>query len=112
MTATDPQDSDRQLNTVQCSNFYTAGTEYFKLITDHMDRKMVAERIKKISYYLLDLPELEKDLQLNLKEPGSQVYKDAVISNIIESKAADCVAGLTARQSRGRVADRGQINVS
>ena len=112
MTATDTGDNSRLLNTVfQLLPSRNRYPEYFKLITDPMDLKMAAERIQKNGYK--DIAELERDLQLIFtnarlfNEPGSQIYKDAgLLSKVVKSKAADCVAGLSARQSRGSRSSR------
>ena len=112
MTANDPGDSNRQLNTVfQLLPSRKRYPEYFEVINDPMDLKMIAEKIQKNSYK--ELADLEKDLQLiftnarTFNEPGSQIYKDAgILSKVVKSKAADCVAGLTARQARGSRSSR------
>ena len=112
MTATDAGDNSRVLNTVfQLLPSRNRYPEYFKLIQDPMDLKMAAEKIQKNKYK--EIAELERDLQLifnnarSFNEPGSQIYKDAgVLSKIVKSRAADCVAGLTARQARGSRSSR------
>lgn len=53
--------------------------EYYKVIKDPIDLKMIAEKIQGSQYGSLD--ELERDLLLMVKnaksfnEPGSQIYK-------------------------------------
>ena len=112
MTAGDSGDNNRMLNTVfQLLPSKRRYPEYFEVITEPMDLKMIAEKIQKNKYK--EIGELEKDLQTiftnarSFNEPGSQIYKDAgVLSKIVKSKAADCVAGLTARQARGSRSSR------
>merc|ERR1712155_299915 len=112
MTTGDASDPDRMLNTVfQLLPSKRRYPEYFEVITEPMDLKMVAEKIQKNKYK--EIAELEKDLQLiftnarTFNEPGSQIYKDAgILSKVVKSKAADCVTGLSGRQARGSRSSR------
>ena len=112
MTTGDASDPDRMLNTVfQLLPSRKRYPEYFELIKEPMDLKMAAEKIQKNKYK--EISELEKDLQLiftnarTFNEPGSQIYKDAgILSKVVKSKAADCVTGLSGRQSRGSRSSR------
>ena len=112
MTAGDSGDSSRLLNTVfQLLPSRKRYPEYYELIQDPMDLKTIAERIQTNKYK--EISDMERDLQLlfsnarTFNEPGSQIYKDAgVLSKLVKSKAADCQAGLTARQARSSRSSR------
>merc|ERR1712142_68312 len=114
MTAADAAEPSRLLNIVfQLLPSRKRYPEYYEHIAEPMDLKTVAEKIQKGQYK--EITELEKDLQLifsnarSFNEPGSQIYKDAgVLSKISKSKAADCVASLSARQARGSRSSRRQ----
>jgi len=114
MMAVDAADPSRMLNIVfQLLPSRKRYPEYYEHILEPMDLKTVAEKIQTGKYK--EIAELEKDLQLifsnarSFNEPGSQIYKDAgVLSKLVKSRAADCVAGLVARQARGSRSSRRQ----
>ncbi|XP_075537486.1 protein polybromo isoform X7 [Dermacentor variabilis] len=68
--------------------------EYYKIITDPVDLKIIATRIQEGTY--TSLAELERDLMLLVKnartfnEPGSLIYKDATaMKKVIRMKKAE-----------------------
>ena len=99
MTTGDSGDSSRLLNTVfQLLPSRKRYPEYYEVIQEPMDLKIVAEKIQKNQYK--EIAEMERDLQLifsnarSFNEPGSQIYKDAgVLSKAVKSKSSDCQAG-------------------
>merc|ERR1719461_2518293 len=112
MTATDSADTNRMLNVVfQLLPSRKRYPEYYEVIQEPMDLKIVAEKIQRNQYK--EIAEMEKDLQLifsnarSFNEPGSQIYKDAgVLTKLTKSKSADCMASLSARQARGSRSSR------
>ena len=101
MTTGDSSDTNRMLNVVfQLLPSRKRYPEYYEVIQEPMDLKIVAEKIQRNQYK--EIAEMEKDLQLifsnarSFNEPGSQIYKDAgVLSRVVKSKSADCQAGCT-----------------
>ena len=99
MTTGDSGDPSRLLNTVfQLLPSRKRYPEYYEVIQEPMDLKIVAENIQKNQYK--EIAEMERDLQLifsnarSFNEPGSQIYKDAgVLSKAVKSKSSDCQAG-------------------
>ncbi|XP_020708055.1 protein polybromo-1 isoform X4 [Athalia rosae] len=93
MTATDPQDNNRPLNTpFQLRPSKKLYPEYYEVIENPVDLKTVARRIQEGAY--ASLIEMERDLMLmcrnacQFNEPGSQIYKDAkLLKKIIVSAA-------------------------
>ena len=118
MTVMDPAEPSRALNIVfQLLPSRKRYPEYYDDITDPMDLKTVAEKVQRGRYQ--SIPDMEKDLQLIFSnarifnEPGSQIYKDAgVLSKMVKNKAAECMAGLVAKQNRGSKSSRRVSRVS
>ncbi|XP_043236297.1 protein polybromo-1-like isoform X4 [Amphibalanus amphitrite] len=83
--------------------------QYYDVIKQPMDLKMVAQRIQASEYS--SLSELEADLQLvfrnacTFNEPGSQIYKDAkVLRKLAQTRRAEIEhARLTAAKSSERI---------
>ena len=83
--------------------------QYYDVIKQPMDLKMVAQRIQASEYN--SLAELEADLQLvfrnacTFNEPGSQIYKDAkVLRKLAQTRRAEIEhARLTAAKSSERI---------
>ena len=118
MTVMDPAEPSRALNIVfQLLPSRKRYPEYYDDITDPMDLKTVAEKVQRGRYQ--SIPDMEKDIQLIFSnarifnEPGSQIYKDAgVLSKVVKNKAAECMAGLVAKQNRGSKSSRRVSRVS
>lgn len=82
MTATDPENGSRLLHTIfQILPSKKRYPEYYEVIENPIDLRMIATKIQNNTY--TNLNEMEKDLLMMTKnaclfnEPGSQVYKDA-----------------------------------
>lgn len=82
--------------------------EYYKLIKEPIDLKMIYSRLKNNMYSSLD--DIEKDLQLLVKnahafnEPGSQVYKDATaIKKTVSVKRQEIEHTLSGAKSSKRL---------
>ena len=80
--------------------------DYYKVIKEPIDLKMIACKIQEGEYNSLD--ELNSDFDLmvrnaqNFNEPGSQIYKDArSIQKIIKAKKGELEATKAARENRG-----------
>jgi len=117
VTATDTSDTNRLLHLafrlLPSKNRYP---EYYKVIADPVDLKMIACKIQESEYSSLN--ELDDDLQtmcrnaMTFNEPGSVIYKDArSITKIIKAKKMELEAMKVARENRGsRVTRRLQQN--
>lgn len=88
--------------------------EYYKVITDPIDLKTIATKIRDVDY--TNLTELEDDLLLMVKnaqafnEPGSQIYRDSrMLQKIIKSKKFELDANKVARENRGATRTRRSI---
>ena len=80
--------------------------EYYKVITEPIDLKIIAGKIVDNKYE--DLTQLEDDIRQMCKnaqmfnEPGSQIYRDArVIMKTVKQKKFELEAARVARENRG-----------
>lgn len=114
MSAVDPAEPDRHLNTVfQLLPSKRRYPEYYKVISEPIDLKTIAMRIQNGDY--ASIGDMETDLQLMFSnaiafnEPGSQIYKDArTLSKMVKSKKTELDASLIAKQNRGAKSSRRQ----
>ena len=90
--------------------------EYYKVITDPIDLKIIAGKIVDNKYE--DLNALEEDINTMCKnaqmfnEPGSQIYKDArVILKTVKQKKYELEAAKVARENRGTSRSRGRAPI-
>ena len=107
ITATDPADSTRVIHTVfRLLPSQKRYPEYYKVIKDPMDLKMIASKIQSSEYE--SLGELEDDFTtltknaMHFNEPGSVIYRDAKsILKLVKSKRQELEANKVARENRG-----------
>ncbi|XP_040572090.1 protein polybromo-1 isoform X2 [Lepeophtheirus salmonis] len=107
MTAIDPFDPNRLVHIpFRLLPSQKRYPEYFKVINDPIDLKMIATKIQTTSYTTLS--ELEDDLikmcrnAMTFNEPGSQIYRDAKqVLKLTKSKRYELEANKVARENRG-----------
>lgn len=107
MTATDTQDSTRPINLVfRLLPSQKRYAEYYKVIKEPIDLKMIATKICDNKY--TSLAEMEDDILLMCKnaqifnEPGSQIYRDTrLIVKTVKSKKYELEVNKVARENRG-----------
>ena len=93
MTAT--SEDGRQLSSMfELLPSKTSYPDYYEIITDPIDLKMIASKIQQNEYPSLN--ELDNDLQLMIRNaktynaPGSQIYKDAnTLKRIVQTKKSE-----------------------
>ncbi|XP_059081440.1 protein polybromo-1-like isoform X3 [Tigriopus californicus] len=105
--ATDPADGNRPLHLAfRLLPSQTRYPEYYKVITDPLDLKLIGAKIRDNVYETLD--ELEEDLSLVFKnamhfnEPGSLIYRDAkTLAKLVKTKKYELEVNKVARENRG-----------
>ena len=96
----------RKLKKIELGNIVFRYPEYYKVITEPIDLKIIAGKIVDNKYE--DLTQLEDDIGQMCKnaqmfnEPGSQIYRDArVIMKTVKQKKFELEAARVARENRG-----------
>ena len=107
MTVTDSADPSRLLHLMfRLLPSQKRYPEYYKVITEPIDLKIIATKIVENKYANMnqledDIGQMCKNAQL-FNEPGSQIYKDArIILKTVKQKKLELEANKVARENRG-----------